>query len=466
MGATWLSAAFEEIRRRDHLNDDLCDILRAFGKDDGDAPGPANFDPDATDATSGTDAISHLQERIATELLDEIDADQASMFGRRFASVSKLLKDECNDEEITTKRLLRLALHRRTAQILSTTDPVLSQRRALRVRALVDFMWSQQLVLDLRDTAADNPTLAQLVQSQELHTSSSPSYDEFSPGYFHTTVEGTTSDFGPVHVNILRIKLNGTAQRGGNKSGESHATKGQSMHMKCVDARGTCTDLPTLAKQMGALAAISGGFFLYSEPDIALPSKRTDPVGLLVSDKNTVGPPVFQRATLFQKVGNDGDRVIGLDKVGMAGVKCTFSLQSTNGSCNRKTMELTIGKDGVRCIHRGDAEHINVEGHECCFSIVGRTVVTRTKASYTTKVHVPLAGFLLIFPQNMLPYDWTDAMTIGVAYKLPPPHDSIENAIAGGPMFLSHSDCQSMDLPSEDFRGTAPPVTFSQVSQL
>lgn len=84
--ATWLSLAFTEIEQCSHLNDELCDILRAFGKDDNDAPGPATLNAD--DSSSADE----LQARISTELLLEIDADQASMFGRRFLSVSTLLQ--------------------------------------------------------------------------------------------------------------------------------------------------------------------------------------------------------------------------------------------------------------------------------------------------------------------------------------------------------------------------------------
>ena len=140
---TWLSEALKEIQINDNLNDELCDVLRAFGKDDDDAPGPTSLDPDAMDITADA-----LQTRITKELLDEIDEDQACMFGRRFSSVSTLLLEEKEGDDdnqvvTTTKQLLRLALHRRTVQILSTNDPILSQRKALRIRALVDFIWSQ-----------------------------------------------------------------------------------------------------------------------------------------------------------------------------------------------------------------------------------------------------------------------------------------------------------------------------------
>lgn len=442
-GSTWLSLAFDEIQRGTHLNDELCDVLRAFGKDDSDAPGQVNLDPDADAAT-----ISHFQNSIATELLDEIDEDQANMFGRRFSSVSTLLKEgeRKDSHNVTTKQLLRLALHRRTVQILSTKDPVLSQRKALRIRALIDFIWSQSLVLGLREATTNHPTLAELVN--QLQASYSSSHKELSPGFYHATIEGMTSDFGPVHINVLRINTS-------------------NCQMKCIDTRKSCTDLATLAKQKGAVAAISGGFFLYSEPDIELPSMRTDPVGLLVSDGNIAGPPVFRRSSILQTSLENGEERIALDKVGMDGVKFVLELQSASPKME-STIVFTVGQENVRCIHRGIAEEVEVTKEEATFSIVGNTVVARN--ALPAKVRVPLAGFVLVFPQSypawylMAGHDITnDDVTIDVSYELPPPYNNIKNAMSGGPMFFSDdSGSKSMDLPSEDFRGSAPPVTFSQ----
>ena len=70
---------------------------------------PSHLDPNADGST-----VDVLQHRIFTELLSEIDADQAKMFGKRFASVSTLLQEkhtinEKNDNSVTTKQLLCLA---------------------------------------------------------------------------------------------------------------------------------------------------------------------------------------------------------------------------------------------------------------------------------------------------------------------------------------------------------------------
>ena len=455
---TWLSVARVEISQRDDLNDDIITVLRAFGKDDDDSPGPANLDPDCIFMGSEqqqveNDVISYLQHKISTELLDEIDADQANMFGRRFSSVSSLLKTDKEDDEedVSTEQLLRLALHRRTVQILSTTDSILSKRKALRIRALVDFIWSQSLVLGLASGSSDahlhNPTLAELIQKNELHTTSSSHYNQFALGCYHTTLEGVTKDYGPVHINILRINLRQSKCR-----------------MKCLDARETCTDLSALAKAKGAVAAISGGFFLYSEPDIVIPSKRTDPVGLLVSDGKVHLPPVFNRAAIMQLSNESEDDekdsgLIDLDRIGMVGVSCILNLTTED---NTQTIELIIDQKTVKCTHRGDAEELIISENDIGIAIVGSKVV----AISTTQLYVPLAGYVLSFPEKNLPPGFNynaDDMAITVEYELPL---SINNAMAGGPLFFSEKDKNdnhnSMQMNLEDFRGSAPPVTFSQ----
>ncbi|KAL7507589.1 hypothetical protein ACHAXN_004748 [Cyclotella atomus] len=458
-GATWLSSAFNVIEKSTHLNPDLYDVLRAFGKDDNDAPGPANLDPDTLDVdTGGIDTTTYLKDRIANDLLDEIDSDQAFMFSRRFVSVSTLLKEKASDS-VTSKQLLRLALHRRAVQILSTTDPALSQRKALRIRALVDFIWSISLVLNLKDSPDNNQqcTFAELIREQGQQSSS----HEFAPGFYHSTIEGTTSDFGPVHINILRINLTSSG-----------------CQMKCVDARDKTTDLPTFAKEMGAVAAISGGFFLYSEPDIELPSKRTDPVGLLISDGKVLGPPIFKRSAIVQTKRENGREIIGIEKIGMEGVTCHCSWNA--GEDGEMGVELVIGSslyynndEGVAhaiCVHRADAEEAVIERSQCAFAIVGDQVVQRKfSPGFPVEIQVPLLGFVLIFPEEALLCESSGNGTkimhdhnieISVSYDLP---STMINAMAGGPLFFSDEDgCTAMDLASEDFKGSAPPVTFSQ----
>jgi hypothetical protein len=279
----------------------------------------------------------------------------------------------------------------------------------------------------------------------ELYTAPSSQYNEFAPGFYHATLEGITKDYGPIHINILRINLERSKCR-----------------MKCLDARGTTTDLSNLAQEAGAMAAISGGFFLYSEPDIEAPSKRTDPVGLLVSDGNVCLPPVFRRAAIFQRRrrrNDEEERLIGMDKIGMDGVTCVLKVDE---DCVPQTFELTIDQIHVKCIHRGDAEELNVAENSVGLAIVGSEVV----AVSSTKLLVPLAGCIITFLKSMVP-DWIFDKHITVQYKLPSSLRDVANAMAGGPVFFfSENDDDinnySMNMEMEDFRGSAPPITFSQ----
>ena len=100
----------------------------------------------------------------------------------------------------------------------------------------------------------------------------------------------------------------------------------------------------------------------------------------------------------------------------------------------------TIGHDGVRCVHRGNAEEVVIDGIHFALSIVGTTVIARHVNLSSTKVRVPLAGFVLIAPigmQNRLDPLICKGGETEVSYTLPPPNGGIANAMAGGPMFFS-----------------------------
>jgi hypothetical protein len=256
--------------------------------------------------------------------------------------------------------------------------------------------------------------------------------------------------------------------------------------MSCVDARQIaddrtgrpCTDLSRLAAQTNALAAVSGGFFLYSEPDIELPSQRTDPVGLLVDGGKIRNPPMFRRAALMQD-GATGAMTV--EKVGMDGIFVKIGDEVN-------ALGFRVGRNGVRVVHRGDCKTLPISNKELAISIVGtrvhRAVMAEgtenenendgnTACSTTCEVNVPLAGFVLVVPLEMLDNGagvpstsstCTSLEGANVSYTFPPERSNITAAMAGGPVLLSDDDPadEALDLPSEDFRGSAPPVTFSQ----
>ena len=511
--------AGDSCKMSDASAEDLISVLNSFGADD--APGPASLDPD----DGGADADS-ISAEIRKVLVEEIDDDQAQMFARRFVSVTKLLlgenanqtatsqNDEISAASVDVNTLLRLTLHRRAVQILSASDD--RGPKALRIRALVDFIWSQSLVLGKNaEERSGYPTLIELVKARAggpSNDANEPSsnddqsalqYEEFVPGFRHATIAGQTSDFGPVHINVLRIS-SGCAR------------------MRCVDARtvpnaatGTigCTDLVQLAKQSGALAAISGGFFLYSEPDIDLPSKRTDPVGLLVTDGKIINPPVYRRAALML---DESSGEISIHRVGMEGMVIRIyagsaRLETSDGTnaaadsiseATAPILELRVGEDDVRYATRADAKTVSLEGGEVAISIVGNKVVEvvvcqnhggRPIANTNNCINIPLAGFVVaskkwyahviedlsttgkIIAEDLVTYHATTGTTDSndasnsnsdedTESTISVNHARMAAAMAGGPILLAfdHDADDALELAAEDFRGSAPPVTFSQ----
>ncbi|MCA8922540.1 MAG: phosphodiester glycosidase family protein [Planctomycetes bacterium] len=375
---TWLDACREDIARRG-LDPELAEVLRAFGGDT--APGPAALDAPLPRET--------LPARIDTVLGAEVDPHQAALFARRFRAVSALLDQRSEPEA----RLLQVMLYRRGAQLLDEAAP-----HALRVRALVDFVWSQAAVLQHR--REDAPTLEDLVAGLQTRA--------LGPGLSHGLIEGVSQE-GPIHVNVLRARA---------------------PRLRTLDARGA-GGLVELARAHGAPAAISGGFFLYSEPDIEPPSQRTDPVGFLVDQGQLSGPPVFRRASLLQCTAGS----LRIARVGLHGVCVRIGATVAE-----------VGRD-AQAVHRAHAEHVEA-GPGRAVAIVGRKVVAVSQGA----LRVPLAGFVLLLPPG-------PAIEVGalVDYTLPGP--ALRAAMAGGPLLLGPD---ALDLTQEDFAGSAPPLTFSR----
>lgn len=377
---TWLDACREEIRRLG-LDPELAEVLRAFGGER--APGPAELDAPLP--------RRELPTRIARVLGQEVDEAQAALFARRLGAVSDLLEAR----QTPSARLLRVGLFRRAEQILGEEPP-----RALRIRALVDFIWSQAVLQGLDRSAL--PSLEALAGELELR--------EVDSGLEHGLLEGPSQE-GPLHVNVLRARR---------------------PRLLTLDARPE-TDLVRLAAAHGAPAAISGGFFLYSEPDIEAPSRRTDPVGLLVSRGQVVGPPVFRRASLLQRASGE----LSVERLGMEGLTLTLGGE-----------RLVVG-DQARVVHRGHAREVELTSEERGLAIVGRRLWASASG---TRLAVPLAGFVLVTPQGP---EHPPGLEVG--YELPGP--PLSAAMAGGPLLLGEDP---LDLAAEDFAGSAPPLTFSQ----
>lgn len=335
-----------------------------------------------------------LPKVVVSQLSDEVDGKQAALFSRRFVDVRRLLAGMSSTEA----QLLEIGLVMRTAEILAGPGP-----RALRVRAVVDFFYSQAALLHHHHP--DAPTLQSLVDDARWTVT--------APGIAHARLAGLTRQ-GPVHINVLRV-------RG---------------RLRTIDCRGQGS-LPQVVARHGADAGISGGFFLYSEPDIVPPSRRTDPVGLLVHGGSVLSPPVWRRSALLQTPDGRTDIAV----LGLQGC----SLRWPGGE--QATIDAVNDPEhpGVVAFTRS-AFVTSPSRSGVAIAVVGDAVIAQGAGA----MPVPLAGAVISLPE--VPrgerFQWV----------LPRP---VSEGIAGGPRLLRAGDIE-VDLLLEDFAGSAPPITFSK----
>lgn len=310
--------------------------------------------------------------RLPRPALGDVDPEQAAMFHRRIDAVAARLAELGGPEG----RVLAVGLKVRLAGMAEAPGP-----QAVRVRALADFYYS--LAAQLASVRAGRVRAFDAV-IEALR------FARVEPGLEHAVVAGD-GPMGPMHVNVLRIDPERLVPR-------------------VVDLRGTDGDLARRAREAGAPAATSGGFFLYSEPDIAAPSRRGDPVGMLVSGGEVVNPPWLARGALVH--GPEGVQVgvVGLD------------------------------------VHAHTRAHGTHGPPHASIAVIGTSVVGRGHG-----LAVPLNG-AVVPGHEALP---------GLGFVLEGRPVAVEEGIAGGPM-LVRDGRPCIDLRAEGFWGTAPPVTFSQ----
>ena len=316
----------------------------------------------------------------------EVDLEQAQLFGRRFGAAVEILSQLPGNPA----RALRVGVITRTRQVLESPGP-----RALRVRAVADFYTSQAALLHHRAVSDGAPTVREHVEAL--------SWSPVGGGIQHAQIHGPTRD-GPVHINLLCLA--------------------GSTPLRTLDCRGQGS-LTELAATHGALAAVSGGFFLYSEPDIEAPSRRGDPVGLLVDRGVLRNPPYFRRAALIQ----DPDRSCRLARVGMVGAR--IGGQRVAAMNDPTQLPAVFNRAwGMR----------SPEVDRPSAALVGCEVVATGRGS----LPIPLAGAVFVGERPL--------KTGSVEISLPQmPHA----AIAGGPLL------HDMNLEAEHFADSAPPITFS-----
>ena len=257
-----------------------------------------------------------------------------------------------------------------------------------------------------------------------------------TPGLFHRRIAGD-GPRGPLHVNAVRFDR-------------------ARFTFRIVDLGGRDNEqepFVTAAARSGAVAAISGGFFLDSEPDIEAPAARFDPVGLLLSDGVVLQPPVFRRGAFVQdKKGHCHIREIGLAGITVIGPK-----QILIGRVNPRIRRVEVPSAFTRAIGGPDVDH---PGPSLTFS--GRRVIAATNGG----VHrIPLNGFVLCLPDRP---EWRDLATAfppgtEVVWRLAeiPRAAPLRDAIAGGPV-LVRDGRRSIDFGREDFIPGVPPANFSE----
>lgn len=338
----------------------------------------------------------------------EVDRPQAEMFARRYGAVAALL-DRLAARHVEA-RILRVGLDRRLGEIL--TDP---RPRALRVRAAVDFYYSRGAMLH---HASDEPR-------PDLRTLVSRAvWRPVRPGVDHGVIDGVGTK-GPVHINVLRV-ARGAAR------------------LVCVDCRedGEGVSLGAVAVAHGAFAAVSGGYFLYSEPDIAAPFRRFDPVGLLVHGGAVIMPPVFARAALVLRDGG-----ISAERIGLTGASLRLNTGETVkiGAVNDPQ---SIDVDSVAFTRAWGTTSPDHAGPSLAVG-AGRVIGATARGP----LPIPLAGAVVTLPVGS-PLPQGDRATWTLA------DPTIREAMGGGPLLLRDGlPCIQMD--AEDFCGTAPPLTFS-----
>jgi hypothetical protein len=378
--------------------------LDAFGRP-GDDPLPGrDFLALEREATHD---VAALDTEIGSRLAVEVDAAQAAMFGRRRADVAAMLASLSPLH--AEARVLRIGLWRRIRDVLAAEGP-----RALRIRAVVDFYYS--MGAQLRHRGIPGPTLASRIAALR--------WSEVAPGVRHALLDGRT-DEGPLHVNLLRVA--------------------PGCSLRAADAR-EVGDFAEWTTASGACAATSGGFFLYSEPAIAAPSARHDPVGLLADGRHVLSPPSVGRSALVQEA--DGRFVIR--RIGPSDAHLVPDTGPRFDIVARNTAAPPWTGDGPVGVAAHDRAHGPTRaGHAGGWlSVVGE----HARALPPGPAAVPLNGVLLALPLG------APAHSGRVRWVLDTP---VRAAIAGGPRLLDAGRID-LDRAKDDLVGDAPPITFSQ----
>lgn len=395
---TWIDAVHEYARGErvpTWVLDDLATFVTAYPRGGPPHP-PEKAWEDDFPALEAELAFPLDVGRVTRVLTEDTEGRQPAMFARRVAAVEGLLADLA----VPAARILRVGLRMRLRGMCDAPAP-----RLHRVRALADFYYSLAARLRNPEWVEHERHLEDLIEGM--------SWREVREGLEHALIDGF-ADGMPIHVNLLRVDPTRVKVEVADLQGE------------------TRTGRPLAEILAGrACAAISGGYFLYSEDDIEAPSRRHDPVGLLLTEGTVVSPPVFRRAGFLMADGAVDLRLIGMGDV-----------------------EVRIGGVPValkRTWNRADAE---MGPDDTSLSIVGDRVLAIGR-----EIRVPLNGFVATLAGE-LPV----GVRAGTHVQYGAPRVAGRPAhagLCGGPLLVRDGQA-ALDMRAEDFWASAPPITFSQ----
>jgi hypothetical protein len=353
---------------------DADDVLAAFA-----GPHPRGGPPPPPEPTFAGGFASLEAELLGDELavgglLTEVDGAQAAMFARRLGAADALLAGVPS----ARARVLRVGLRMRLRGVLRQPGA------AVRARALADFYAS---------LGAAEAHAARGGRRRSLAEAARVPWRPVAPGLEEATIDGA-GPAGPLRASLLRADP-------------------RRVRLACRACPGT-VDFPAWAAAQGALAATSGGFFLYSEPDIEPPSARYDPVGLLVADGQVLVPPLLARTAL-----------LATDRFGIA-------------------RPVVAELNGARVRGRWSRAH-GLEAPVAGIAAVGARTWGPTSA-------IPLNGAVLDVDAPRGPVRWARPRLDGV---------EVQAAMAGGPRLLQGGRVV-VDYRADELWGSAPPVTFAQ----
>ncbi len=259
-------------------------------------------------------------------------------------------------------------------------------------------------------------------------------WTQLDRGLRHGVLQGAYR-FGPVRLNVIEA-----------------SPKQWRLQMLDVHAlRPHERNLAALARAHGAACATNGGFALTSEDDAHLSSRFGEPVGLLVSGGEVIGPPTLRRTALLM----DETGRLDIWRVGPIGMRIRFH-----------RAQVVVHKVDTDKIRPGEIVLYTrqfrgeIPPASYAIAIAGRRV---TMVARDAALPVPVNGLALAIHPGPADASAFAAIEPGdrVEYELPPMRGltHIDAAMAGGPALIMNGE-RDGDLEADAFDGREPPAAL------